>query len=95
MADYEVERKAYYHKDGMVLGVTVLENKSNKERIAYRLRINEIIEGSSPLAGITKVGREFECNKLRRLKGPCADSLWSLTENLIGFEKGIIETGWT
>lgn len=94
MADYGVGPKAYYHKDGMVLGVTVLENKSNKERIGYRLKINEIIECGFPMAGITKVGREFECNKLRGLVGPCADGLWSLTENLICSEKGIIETGW-
>ena len=95
MADYEVGPEACYHKDGMVLGVTVLENKSNEKRVAYRLKINGIIEGGSPMAGITKVGREFECNKLRGLVGLCADSLWSLTENLIGSEKGIIEPGWT
>ncbi len=89
MADYGVGPEAYYHKDGMVLGVTVLENKSNKERIVYRLKINEIIEGDFPLAGITKIGREFECDKLRGLIGPCAKSLWRLTENLPG--KGRIE----
>ena len=95
MADYEVEREAYYHKDGMVLGVTVLEDNSNEKRIVYRLKINEIIEGGLSMAGITKVGREFECNKLRGVIGPCAEGLWSLTENLIGSGKGIIEPGWT
>ncbi len=94
MTDYEAGQEAYYHKDGMVLGVTVLENKSNKERIVYRLKINEIIEGGLSMAGITKIGREFECDKLRGVMGHCADGLWSLTESLIGSEKGIIETGW-
>ena len=94
MTDYEVGQEVYYHKDGMVLGVTVLENKSNKERIAYILRIKDVVESDFPLTGITKIGREFECNKLRGLVGSCADGLWSLTENLICSEKGIIETGW-
>ncbi len=86
MADYEVGQETYYLKDGVVFRVKVLENNSDERWQAYRLRIDEIIEGDFPLAGITKVGKEFECIKLRK---SCAGGLWRLTENLPG--KGRIE----
>ena len=83
--DYDVGKELYYHEDGMVLRVEVLENNSDERREAYRLRVMKVLRDNPILAEPTKEDEEFSCDKLREVY---AGGLWHLTE-ITG--KGIIE----
>ena len=77
--DYDVGQELYYREEGKVLRDDVLDNNSNKEREAYRLRDREVFRDCPILAKSTEEGHEFSCDKLR---GVCAGGLWYLTEKI-------------
>ena len=72
--DYKVGDKAFYHDTGEVNEVEVLENNSNDESLKYRLKVLKVVHESS-MVKPSKVGHEFDCDKVR---GVSVAGLWHL-----------------
>jgi len=75
MEDYEPGQEAYYHEDGDIFQVQVLENNSDDEWLRYYLKIlnTEQTTAKNPPPN----GLEFTCEKLRGIV--CA-GLWRLLD---------------
>jgi len=76
--DYQVGQEAFYHESGEVYRVQVLEATGNREWERYKLKILKIVK-ESPMFVSSKVGEEFDCEKLRDSGG--MSGLWHLLEH--------------
>ena len=77
MADYQPGQQAFYHEDGNVWRVEVLENNSDSEWERYVLMVKENVR----LSGFIKpseIGETFRCDKRRDV---AVAGLWHLLEN--------------
>ena len=71
---YGAGQPALYRLDRDVLRVTVLENNSDDDEVAYRLRVDQVLNQSG---NFFNVGKEFDCIKS---KSGSVSSLWHLED---------------
>jgi len=76
---YRHGEEIFYHDDGAIIRVKVLENNSDFNGIKYNLQVKEIVS-PHPFCEDPKVGSLFECDKLR--EAAHLSALWSLTESI-------------
>ena len=78
---YQTGSEALYIEDGEISRVLILANNSNPKRIRYKLRILDVVRESALMNSLmksNKVGREFECEKVR---GIGYSGLWLLSDS--------------
>ena len=61
---YEKGEEAFYHEDGEINRVRVLENSCDKKWIKYDLEVIEVIR-ENPSYAPAKIGEKFDLKKLR------------------------------
>ncbi len=73
--NFKAGEVAYYHEEGGILRVRVLENFSDTESVGYELAVLEEIR---PGPGPMPVGHVFSCDKRKKFAG--LSCLWELTD---------------
>ncbi len=76
MGDYQPGQEAFYHEDGEVDRVEILENNSDSKWERYVLRVKEVVR-QSRLVKPSEVGETFSCEKMR---GVSMSGLWHLLD---------------
>jgi len=74
--EYESGQEAFYHEDGDIYKVQVMENKSDPKWEKYRLKVLEVVQ-KNPITPKIEAGLEFECDKLRNV---ACGGLWYLLD---------------
>ena len=62
--DYQENQVVIYREHDSILKVRILENYSNEEKVAYKMRVEEIMNPNSRRK--VDVGVEFDCEKPKR-----------------------------
>jgi len=75
---YQPGQTAFYHEDGEVDEVLVLENNSDKDWIKYKLEVKKVLQESS-FVNPSEVGSSAEVAKKREMGGACG-GLWHLLD---------------
>lgn len=76
---YQSGQTAFYHEDGEVDEVLVLENNSDKDWIKYKLEVKKVLQNSS-FVKPSEVGDTTDVVKARNIGGGC-NGLWHLLDN--------------
>ncbi len=78
MDKFQLDQVAFYHEDGEIDKVRILENTSDSELIKYKLEVLEIVQESRVFKP-SDVGDIFDCEKTRD-SGGCS-GLWYLRDD--------------